>query len=98
MSLSDGSEQRFRDSCGDACLAPGASEGVAFPFVFNDIRSSAKVRTSRVAFFWFRSPVDSQALWLHPLPFSFLVDQDGADAEAWTAHSFVYCASEAFAT
>lgn len=71
------------------------SQGSAFPFGFNDIDSNSTNRVTKMMFFWYRDKEHGgydDSLWLHPLPFSFHIDQkNGGDEGSWTAYDIKLC-------
>lgn len=86
----------FDDYC-DIC-----PEGKVLPFSFNDIESNSTHRVSKMMFFWYRDFDDGgydDSMWLHPLPFSFHIDQkDGGDEGSWTAYDIKLCVQGPYET
>ena len=48
----------------------GGADGSVLPFSFNDISATAAARVYKLQFFWIREPENTQAMWLHGLPFT----------------------------
>lgn len=80
--------------CGVECFT--GSAGQLFPFAFNDILSTSTERVSKVQLFWFVDPSQFQAMWLHPLPFSFRISQRGTDPADWKVFDLFYCGAGPF--
>jgi len=82
----------FGSDCVPDCPAHDKNAGSIVPFAFNDILSTSTNRISKMLFFWSREDGYADAIWLHPLPFSFHIDQkNGGDSDTWQAYDFILC-------
>jgi len=91
----------YSDDC-DTCPEHDISMGKVFAFPFNDIESNSTHRVSKMMFFWYRDFDNGgydDVVWLHPLPFTFHIDQkDGGDDGSWTSRDIKLCAQGPYET
>ena len=89
----------YGEDCSSDCPAHDPKAGSVTPFAFNDIESNSTNRISKMMFFWFEEDGYPDALWLHPLPFSFHIDQkNGGDVSSWIVYDLKLCTEGPFAS
>jgi hypothetical protein len=82
--------------CGAHCHSGG--NGTVFVFQFNDVLSTRSRRVSKLGFMWHRDRPGFQAMWLHPLPFSFRVAQVGTHLANWSVFDLFFCGQGPYAS